>query len=115
MYTQLCAPVFLSAVVHVSVTVASLSLQSCLPVGASLSDQSCMWSQVHTQVHMHRGISIETEPECWPPGSSEPGTMCVGDSGTVYNVVGYVELYLSVCSGSVCGCESVCDLPIGSL
>lgn len=70
---------------------------------------------VHTQVHMHRSITIEAEPECWPPGSSEPAIMCVGDAGTVYNVVGCVELYLSVCSGSVCGCESVCDLPIGSL
>ena len=68
------------------------------------------YTSSHAQRYLYRA-----EPECWPPGSSEPGTMCVGDAGTVYNVVGYVELYLSVCSGSVCGCESVCDLPIGSL
>ena len=58
---------------------------------------------------------IEAEPGRWPPGPSEPGIVCGGDAGPVYDVVGSVESYLSVCSGSVCGCESVCDLPVGSL
>lgn len=72
----------------------------------SLCDQSCVWSQVHTQIHMHVGIMIEAEPGRWPPGSSEPGITCVGDAGPVYDVVGSVESYL--CALAPCVAASLC-------
>lgn len=40
-------------------------------------------SQVHTQVHVHKRIIIEPEFGHWPPGLSEAGTVCRGDTGRV--------------------------------
>lgn len=56
------------------------SVQLCLPVSASLSvtRAACghTWSQVHTRVHVHRGILREPKSGHWPPELSETGIAC---------------------------------------